>query len=64
MEIYQKINSNKQTEKIAKLKDDHNVISEEKSIANCLNNCFARLGLYKGEIITPKLPFLNLREMN
>ena len=45
--IKNKFNSNKQTEKIAKLKEGHNIISDEKSIANCLNNCFARLGLYK-----------------
>ena len=56
-----KINSNKKTEKIAKLKEGHNVISDEKSIANCLNNCFARLGLYKGEIIAPKLPSFNFK---
>ena len=31
--IKNKINSNKQTEKIAKLKEGHNVISDEKSIA-------------------------------
>ena len=43
--IKNKINSNKQTEKIAKLTEGHNVISDEKSIANGLNNCFARLGL-------------------
>ena len=57
--IKNKINSNKQTEKIAKLKEGHNVISDEKSIANCLNNCFVRLRLYKGEIIAPKLPSFN-----
>ena len=44
--IKNKINSNKQTERIAKLKEGHNVLSDEKRIANCLNNCFARLGLY------------------
>ena len=49
------------TEKIAKLKEGHNVISDEESIANCLNNCFARLGLYKGEIIAPKLPSFNFK---
>ena len=54
--IKNKNNSNKQTEKTAKLKEGHNVILIEKSIANCLNNCFARLGLYKGEIIAPTLP--------
>ena len=53
--------TNKQTEKIAKLKEGHNVISDEKSIANCLNNCFARLGLYKGKIIPPKLPSFNFK---
>ena len=59
--IKNKINSNKQTENIAKLKGGHNVISDEKSVANCLNNCFARLGLYKGEIIAPKLPSVNFK---
>ena len=59
--IMNKINSNKQTEKIAKLKEGHNVISVEKSIANCLNNRFARLGLYKGKIIAPKLPSFNFK---
>ena len=53
--IKNKINSSKQTERIQKLKEGHNVISDEKSIANCLNNCFARLGLDKGEIIASKL---------
>ena len=62
--IKNKINSNKPTEKIPKLKECHTVISDEKSIANCLNNCFARLGFYKGKIIAPKLPAFNLREMN
>ena len=38
--IKNKINSIKQTEKIAKLKEGHNVISDEKSIANCSNNLF------------------------
>ena len=33
----------------------------KKSIANCLNNCFDRLGLYKGKIIAPKLPSLNFK---
>ena len=51
-----KINSNKQTEKIPKMKEGPNVILDEKSIANCLNNCFACIGLYKGEIIAPRLP--------
>ena len=41
--------------KIAKLKDFHNVISNEKSIANCLNNCFARIRLYNDEVIAPKM---------
>ena len=59
--IKNKINSNKQTEKITKLKEGHNVISNEKSIANCLNSCFARLGFYKGEIISPKLPSFNFK---
>ena len=59
--IKNKINSIKQTEKIANLKEGHNVISDEKSIANCLNNCFARLVLYKGEIIAPKLPSFNFK---
>ena len=59
--IKNKINSNKQTEKIAKLKEGHNVISDEKSIANCLNNCFARLGLYKGETSATKLPPCNFK---
>ena len=59
--IKNKNNTNKQTEKIAKLKEGHNVISDEKSIANCLNNCFARLGLYKGEKIAPKLPSFNFK---
>ena len=63
--IKNKINSNKQIEKIEKLKESHNVISDEKNITNELNNCFARLGLYKGKIIAPKLPsFLVLRELN
>ena len=57
--IKNKIIANKQTEKIAKLKEVRNVISDEKSIANCLNNCFARLGLYKGELVAPKLPSFN-----
>ena len=53
------------TEKIAKLKEGHNVISDEKSIANCLNNCFARLGLYKGEKkLLLSCLLLILREMN
>ena len=55
------INSNKQTEKIPKLKEGDNVILDEKSFANCLNNSFARLGLYKGKIIAPKLPSLNFK---
>ena len=59
--IKNRINSNTQTEKIAKLKEGHNVKSDEKSIANCLNNYFARLGLYKGEIIAPKLPSFNFK---
>ena len=59
--IKNKINSNKQSEKNAKLKEGHNLISDEKSIANCLNNCFARLGLYKGKIIAPKLPSFNFK---
>ena len=59
--IKNKINSNKQTEKIPKLKEGHKVTSDEKRIANCLNNCFARLGLYKGEIIAPKLPSFNFK---
>ena len=40
-----KIHSNKQTEKTPKQKE-----------GNCLNNCYARLELYKGEIIAPNLP--------
>ena len=59
--IKNKINANNKTEKIAKLKEGHNVISDKKSIANCLNNCFARLGLYKGKIIAPKLPSFNFK---
>ena len=61
--IKNKINSNKQREKIAKLKEGHNVISDERGIANCLNNCFARLGKGqdKGEIIAPKLPSFNFK---
>ena len=59
--IKNKNNSNKQTAKIAKLKEGHNLMSDEKSIANCLNNCFTRLGLYKGEIIAPKLPSFNFK---
>ena len=54
--IKNKTKSNKQTEKIPKLKEGHNVISDEKSITNCLKNSFARPGLYKGEIIAPMLP--------
>ena len=60
--IKNKTNSNKQTEKIPKLKEGHNLISAEKSIANFLKKCFARLGLYKGEIIAPnKLPSFNFK---
>ena len=59
--IKHKIYSNKHTEKIPKLKKGHNVISDEKSIANCLNKCFARHGLYKGKIIAPKLPSFNFK---
>ena len=51
-----KITQINRQKKTAKLKEGHNVILIEKSIANCLNNCFARLGLYKGEIIAPTLP--------
>ena len=47
--------------KIPKLKERHNVISDEKNIANCLNNCSARLGLYKAKINSPKLPFFNFK---
>ena len=59
--INKKTNSNKQTEKTAKLKEGHNAISDEKSIANCLNDCFARIGIHKGEIIAPKMPSFNIK---
>ena len=62
--IKNKTNPNKYTEKNAKLKRGHNVISDEKSIANCLNNCFARLRLYKVKMVAPILLFSILREMN
>ena len=38
-----------QIEKIDKLRGDSHFVEDDREIANILNNCFARLGLYKGK---------------
>ena len=54
MEIYQnRINSNSQVEKIDKLREGSHFVEDDRKIANILNNCFARLGLYKGKYVSP-----------
>ena len=51
--IKNRINSNSQIEKIDKLREDSHFVEDEREIANVLNNCFARLGLYKGKDVAP-----------
>ena len=51
--IKNRINSNSQIEKIDKLREDSHFVENDREIANVLNNCFARLGLYKGKDVAP-----------
>ena len=51
--IKNRINSNSQIEKIDKLREGSHFVEDDRKIANILNNCFARLGLYKGKDISP-----------
>ena len=51
--IKNRINSNSQIEKIDKLREDSHFVEDDREIANVLNNCFARLGLYKGKDVAP-----------
>ena len=51
--IKNRINSNSQIEKIDKLTEDSHFVEDDREIANVLNNCFARLGLYKGKDVAP-----------
>ena len=48
--IKNRIDSNIQREKIDKLRKDF--VEDDRKIANILNNCFARLGLYKGKYVS------------
>ena len=45
-----RINSNSQTEKIDKVREGSLFVEDDRKIAN---NCFARLGLYKGKDVSP-----------
>ena len=56
--IKNRINSNSQIEKIDKLREDSHFVEDGREIANVLNNCFARLGLYKGKDIAPNFSSL------
>ena len=51
--IKNRINSNSQIEKIDKLREDSHFVEDDREIANVLNNCFARLGLYKSKDVAP-----------
>ena len=51
--IKNRINSNSQIEKIDKLREDSHFVEDDREIANVLNKCFARLGLYKGKDVAP-----------
>ena len=47
------INSNSQIEEIDNLGEGSHFVEDDRKIANLLNNCFARLGLYKGKDVSP-----------
>ena len=51
MEIYKKQTTDKHVrkKKITKIKKDNQIIDDELEIANCINESFAKLGLYKGK---------------
>ena len=51
--VKNRINSNSQIEKIDKLREDSHFVEDDRELANVLNNCFARLGLYKGKDVAP-----------
>ena len=51
--IKNKINSNSQIEKIDKWREGNHFVEDDRKIANTLNNCFARFGLYKGKNVSP-----------
>ena len=50
--IKNRINSNSQIEKFDKLREGSHFFEDDRKIANFLNNCFARLGLYKGKDVS------------
>ena len=52
--IKNRINSNSQIEKNDKLREGSHFVEDDRKIAKILNNCFARLGLYKGKDVSTK----------
>ena len=47
-------------EKTDKLREGSHFVEDDKKIANIPNNCFARLGLYKGKDVSPNHSSLTL----
>ena len=51
--VKNRINSNNQIEETDKLREGSNFVEDDRKIANVLNNCFARPGLYKVKDVSP-----------